>query len=399
MANVLMCWEIGQNLGHVMPLVPIAKTLRSQGHHVVFALKELHQLGRVLSDEGFAFVQCPVHLAAPTPSKRPLESAADILLLLSYDHPAILQSYLRAWRELMSLTMADLVVASYAPTALLAARTLGLKTASIGTAFELPPPCSPMPSFRPWLKTEPDLLKIAESAVVACVNAAMEPFGQKINQASEVFASDKQILATFPELDPHFETRSELGTPIYSGAVFAENVGEPVAWPDVDGKRVFGYLRGPVDKIAEWIGQLASVDASFCIVSPQLNSAQAAGLSRRNIRVESRTVNLSMALAQCEAVVCYASHGLVSATLLAGKPMVLIPTQMEGVTIARQVQKIGAAIVVGPDAPKGLAEACKIILSKPEFGLSAKRFRKKYLGYDKDGQARRIAELLADLSA
>ena len=63
MANVLICWEIGQNLGHVMPLLPSAKSLRSQGHHVVFALKELHQLGPLLSDEGFTFVQCPVHLA------------------------------------------------------------------------------------------------------------------------------------------------------------------------------------------------------------------------------------------------------------------------------------------------------------------------------------------------
>src|SRR5205823_4327822 len=47
------------------------------------------------------------------------------------------------------------------------------------------------------------------------------------------------------------------------------------------------------------------------------------------------------------AVVCHANHGTVVAALLEGKPLVMLPSQLEQAMTARRVIKLGAGVTPG----------------------------------------------------
>ena len=393
-----MAWEIGQNYGHVMPLLSIAKELRSRGHEVTFAVKDLRQVSALVPAEGFSICQAPAHPGLQSlPDGRQPETMADILRLHGYQSTDALRAYLLAWRELLERTGSELVVASYAPTALLAARTLRLPSAVVGTAFELPPPISPLPSFRPWLKTSEVDLRTSDAGVVQAVNSLLTQYGQGIDHAWEVFAAQTQVLWTFPELDPFAKRRQ--GGPsrvTYSGGLFPQNFGEPIAWPDAPGPRVLAYLRYPTETLQPIVDQLATMPAAFTVVAPDLKVSAIDELTRRNVRIASRAIQLGPALSECQALMGYGSHGTVCAALLQGKPMVMAPAHMEGVMLTNQVVKLGAAIHVRQPVPETLMSACTQVLADVRFGTAALKFMHRYKGYDPELQASRIAEHLEE---
>ena len=41
MARIVFAWELGEGMGHVVPYVPLLKALRSKGHRLLFALRDL----------------------------------------------------------------------------------------------------------------------------------------------------------------------------------------------------------------------------------------------------------------------------------------------------------------------------------------------------------------------
>lgn len=395
MARVLMAWEIGQNFGHVMPLLSIAKALRARGHDVSFAVKDLRQVSAIVRAEGFLICQAPAHPGMPVlPGGLQPETMADILKLHGYQDTGTLHAYLLAWRELLGRTASELLVASYAPTALLAARTLGLRTAVAGTAFELPPPVSPLPSFRPWLKTPEAALRDSDAKVAEVVNAVVGRYGRHISAAWEVFAAQRQVLWTFPELDP-FATQRKVGaaTITYSGGLFPSHLGELIVWPKVDGPRVLAYFRYPTKTLEPIVERLANMPAAFSVVAPDLDAFAINKLTRANVSFTSRAIQLAPALSACQALVGYASHGTACAALLQGKPMVLVPEHMEGVMLTNQIVRLGAAAHVRRPDPERLTSALAEVLADSRFGTAAGRFMHKYRGYDPELQAMRISEL------
>jgi len=390
-----MAWEIGQNFGHVMPLLSVAKALRARSHDVSFAVKDLRQVSAIVRAEGFPICQAPAHPGMPLlPDGLQPETMAEILKLHGYQDPDVLHAYLLAWRELLERNGSELVVASYAPTALLAARTLGLRTAVAGTAFELPPPVSPLPSFRPWLNTPAAALASSDANLVEVVNAVLCRYGQHVNAACGVYAADRQVLWTFPELDPFARQRLVgAGKVTYSGALFPPNLGDLISWPQVDAPRVLAYFRYPAKTLEPIVERLANMPAAFCVVAPNLDASAISKLTQANVSFTSRAIQLGPALSACQALIGYASHGTACAALLQGKPMVLVPEHMEGVMLTNQIVRLGAATHVRQPDPEGLTSALSQVLADSRFGTAASRFMHKYKGYDPELQASRIAEL------
>ena len=54
MSRILICWELGGNLGHVMRLLPLARILRVQGHAVTWAFGKTRAAAwQLVTAEGF----------------------------------------------------------------------------------------------------------------------------------------------------------------------------------------------------------------------------------------------------------------------------------------------------------------------------------------------------------
>src|SRR5207247_7586835 len=77
-----------------------------------------------------------------------------------------------------------LPIFDHAPTAMLAARGLGIRSALLGPGFASPPRTSPMPSIRPWLETPEAQLAEREKRVVSTINGvarALDPKSTRLN--------------------------------------------------------------------------------------------------------------------------------------------------------------------------------------------------------------------------
>lgn len=116
-----MAWELGANMGHMDRMLVSARVLRSRGHEVMLALKDLSQAhGRIVT-EGFAVLQTPAWL--PRMAKSPgLVNFSAVLAAAGWLDAAGLAGLLSGWRGLYRLCRPDLLICDHAPTALLAAR-------------------------------------------------------------------------------------------------------------------------------------------------------------------------------------------------------------------------------------------------------------------------------------
>jgi UDP:flavonoid glycosyltransferase YjiC (YdhE family) len=108
-------------------------------------------------------------------------------------------------------------------------------------------------------------------------------------------------------------------------------------------------------------------------------------------------LDMEQARASCDLAVCHGGAGTTAAMLLAGKPLLLIPMQMEQTMTARRAEMLGAAVVVTDEhagqMPRFLARAIK----EPGLRDAARRFAERHAGYDQHAtvrQARQQCEAL-----
>src|SRR5262249_4591453 len=127
MARILYCWEIGEDLGHMASFAPLATALRDRGHQVYLALREVQHSEPMMGRLGLPVLQAPVWHGIPPGASAQPASYAEILFHFGYLDVSGLTAMLRAWRDLLALVTPDLIIADHAPTALLAARSLGIR--------------------------------------------------------------------------------------------------------------------------------------------------------------------------------------------------------------------------------------------------------------------------------
>lgn len=65
MARILLTAELGQGLGHVTQLAPLARELAAFGHKPIFALRDVIAGSRYLGAETYRVVQAPVWQMPP----------------------------------------------------------------------------------------------------------------------------------------------------------------------------------------------------------------------------------------------------------------------------------------------------------------------------------------------
>jgi UDP:flavonoid glycosyltransferase YjiC (YdhE family) len=78
-------------------------------------------------------------------------------------------------------------------------------------------------------------------------------------------------------------------------------------------------------------------------------------------------------LSRTDALICGGGHGIVSKSLLAGVPMVVVPGGGDQWEIANRVVRQGSALLVRPLTAEALAVAINEVLSSPRFAEAARR--------------------------
>jgi UDP:flavonoid glycosyltransferase YjiC (YdhE family) len=393
MANLLYAWEFGAGLGHIGAFLPLARALRERGHRVDWAVMSPFSAARLLDKEGFTWLQAPT---CPEQARSgPPLSYADILLRFGYANPADLLGLVVAWRELLRLTGAQAILADHAPTALLAARTLGLPAVLYSSGFCVPPQRQPTPNMRPWTPLPLQPLAAIDQAALASINAVLAHFGKPpVIGVAELFAVAEDTLLGFPELD-HYADR---GPARYWGNLPDAGVGTAPVWPDTPGKKLFAYLRMECRHHEAALAALKSLRQLTVIFFPGAPDALLERFSAPHLTFSRTPFDLAVAAQEASAAVTYASLSTTTRFLLAGKPVLLLPGHLEQFMMARRVVEMGAGLAIDPEQPPtGLTESLRRVIENHDFTANAQAFARKYAAFPQavvvNNLVRRIEEI------
>ncbi len=397
MARIAIAWELGTALGHASGCLALARALEARGHRVALVLAELHLVGRIggLRHELY---QAPVAPVAPVSGTAP-SSLADVLLGCGYDRADRLAALLAGWRSLFSHLRPDLVVADAAPTALLAARLAGLRRASFGNGFFIPPRLSPLPPFRVDPPPAQERLARADAQALSTINAVLGALGApELPALATLFETDEDFLCTFPELD-HYGTRSTSG---YWGPRYSLEAGEERRWPPHEGRRVLAYLHASpamLPVLDALIDALVASRARVAACISNLDEARRARLAGPRRIVSQRPLRLAGLLPGCDLFVGH-SGDTANAALMAGVPQLLLPLHYEQLLTAVRLERLGSAVRLSAGSPPGdVGAALTRLLEDRTFAAAAQAFRRRYAAFSPEEQRRRIVARIDALVA
>lgn len=380
MSKLLYAWEFGANFGHIGAFLPLARALRTRGHEVRWAVAQTAPTARLLAQEGFTWLQAPT--CPETPREGSPVSYSDILLRFGYARNEELFGLVVAWRELMRLTGAEAVLADHAPTAILAARTLGIPVVLFCSGFYVPPRQRPLPNMRPWLPLPAGQLEALEKWALASVNAVLEGFGRTpLGALAQLFDVAEDTLLGFPELD-HY---AERGPARYWGNMTDAGVGDAPAWPALQGKRIFGYLRTGTRHHEAALAALHALGQPTVVFFPDAPAGLLERYAAPHLVFSATLLDLAQTAREADAAITYASLTTTTSFLLMGKPLLLLPGQLEQYLLARRVEEMGAGLLVDPERPPaGLPEKLRRVLFEPQFSANAQAFAHKYAAFPQE---------------
>jgi UDP:flavonoid glycosyltransferase YjiC (YdhE family) len=391
---VLFAWELGSGLGHVRRIFPIAREVRALGHEVTVALRDSEFLDAA-SAEGFEVLAAPLLRAPPEVNPSPI-SHSDVLLNLGFDDVRALHGALRAWRSMLELLAPQVVVADYAPTALVAASLAGVPRVTVGSGFALPPAGDPVPALRPWVAIDRAVLKALDDRLVQRVRAAAGgPAGPALASAPALFAADAHLLCTFPEIDP-FGPRAGVD---YLGAPGSDDAALEVHWSGKPGPRVLAYLKPGTARFDAVIAGLAALQAEVIVAAPGIAAERAQGLSTGSMRVLAEPVRLDPLVPGASVCVSHAGPGFAARALVAGVPLALLPLQLEQFLIAQRIEKAGAGALSSPERPApDFREWFASLLDSGSLREGARRQGEAHRGHSFARAARGAAERIVALA-
>jgi UDP-N-acetylglucosamine transferase subunit ALG13 len=378
MSRILYVWELGSGYGHVGSIIPLAMRLKSRGHDVVFALRDLAHAERFLGRRGFALLQAPIWTSDRRGPDLPI-SYAEMLSNFGFLDRAGLTGMVRAWRELYSLVRPDLLVIDHGPTALLAARGTGIRRVLLGTGFASPPRTAPMPSLRPWLNISEDRLVESERQVMETINELSRDLEMKPPEVlADLFEVDEDFLCTFPELDHYPRTDAR-----YCGPFFALDEGVAPEWPPGRGERIFAYLLPAYRDFEKVVSQLGDLSCRTLIHAPGLLAKLIAKYRARNVVFSPEPVRMAQVSREADLVICHGGHGTTAASLLAGRPVLVLHRQVEQLLLAQKIVAGGLGKTVNPDSKNpSYKQLVRDILSDPRFAERAREFATRYADFD-----------------
>jgi UDP:flavonoid glycosyltransferase YjiC (YdhE family) len=385
MSRILFTWELGANLGHLGRYLPIARQLGLRGHEVLFAIRNQSSFSALIFGNGFSSVQAPLcsTLDAATGD---MVNYADILAMNGFGSADQLSGLMDGWSSIFQEFRPDLITAQSAPSSLLAAHLARIPAMRVDCGFGCPPDEAPFPSFRPWLDVSREGLLTREQHVLEHINQVCSMYqAPAFATIQDVFRTDTDLLLTVPELDHYTGRRNGR----YIGPINAEE-GEVPAWPDGSGRRIFVYLR-PFKGLPEILDSLSSSNCNVIAVLPGIDDELCSTYSSPSFRISKAPVRILHMLSETDIAITHGGHGVASASLLAGVPMLLVPQVAEQLMTVYNFERLGVGKGVKHHEVAGKFKAAfKSMQKDHHYRQNAMRLSRKYAGFDQEGAIRQV---------
>ena len=111
-------------------------------------------------------------------------------------------------------------------------------------------------------------------------------------------------------------------------------------------------------------------------------------------------LDLAQTAREADAAITYASFTTTTSFLLMGKPLLLLPGQLEQFLLARRVEEMGAGLMVNPEQPPvDLELKLRRVLFEPDFALNAQAFARKYANFPQDTVIAHLIRRIEEIAA
>lgn len=344
MSRILLAWELGAGFGHLGPFLGLAPQLLARGHTLHVAAREIAGAAQALGDLPVALHQAPLCLNTYGGLQEPPLNFAEILMRYGYLEPAMLRAMMAAWTSLIRTVSADVVIADHAPTALLAARSLGVKRAVIGSTFNVPPAVVPTPNMRPWMTVPAERLADSDRRVLAVINQELPP-DRGLQALHDIFAGAECFFSGVPELDAYVPRQPG----DYLGLQALSTGNAAPLWPPGAGERIFAYLHADYSHTERTLQALAASGARVLVHVLGNGAALAARYSSERLQFAPQLLDFRRVVAECGLCVCHGNVGTTLGMLQGGRPVLVLPKHLEHYLMGSAVMRLGAGRVVHPD--------------------------------------------------
>lgn len=389
MARILFTWELGRGFGHLAGYRPVFSLLCERGHSMLLAVRDLANTEKVFGDTAIPAVQAPILANRSTEAVVKVYSYAQLMQNMGFaDTPGLL-GRVKAWRYLYDSFSPDLVIYDHSPTAMLAYHSREVRQIFCGNGFFLPPLQEPLPAMRYWENVSRNDLLAAERPVLSCINTVLKALDERPLPALwHLFDRVRPILRTVRELD-HYPNREGLQ---YHGILSSGHFGEPPRWPAGTGPRVFGYLY-PFQTLPALLQWLKEIGYPTLIYAPEVSEAVKDSLRSESLHFVPRPLDIHQVCAGCDLGITCGNSGTTANILLAGKPVLVIPLDLEKYMLGRRVEQMGAGLAAPGLLPAGMTAKLQALLGDGRYRQAAEQFAARYAG----GEAERKPEALAEM--
>ena len=412
MKTILIAWEFGSGLGHLVRLLPLIKRW-TESHRVILVLRSADRTGRIFEGCDVTIINTPGIAINPAEIITPARTFSHILSNTILPNTASVIRFCSEWKNIFDRFRPDIVVCDHSPGAILAARICKLKTVNLGTGFFHPPDTVPMQDLLPDLNPDEQGMIRHEESVLRIANSVLEHYQcEPMDRLVQLYSDITPLLLTFPELD-HFARNSQT---VYWGA-WNISGGAPARWPDSSSPKIFAYLKAK-KRFRDILEGFRRFDGTFLVYLDELTEQIRNEFSRSNIQFVEQRLDLLDVADRCDLAVLNAGHDSTVSMLLAGKPTLHFPLTTEQLLFAKRIDYSKAGIYQGFVMEKGQIEiGGGIGFEMPDFDFpehvhkrlneafdsdeirqGAQQFSEKYAAYDQHQAATLLAEHVVTLA-
>jgi hypothetical protein len=357
------------------------------------AVRTLASVDTVFSDQKLCLYQAPITLGkSPAHIQHPV-AFSHILHNCGFARETELRARVKAWDQLYELIDPEMVIFDHSPTALVAARGRRFSKVLVGSSFTCPPNKTPFPTLQPWRKVPAPVLQREETHTVDIINQVLQTCGKPaVENLSDLYhQTNATLLTTFKELD-HFGERPGFA---YSGA-WPTFPGEAPAWPAVNGKRIFAYLKR-TPQLEALINELKRLRLPTLVYGKWVTEAIAREHGSETLRLVHRPLDLKQVAAECDLAILNGTHGATAAMLLGGTPTLQLPIYLEQHLLAHRVVRLGAAMIANEGDASSVGPCLEKMLQSDQFATAARRFSATYSRVQPDRQFAKMMDRVEEL--
>jgi len=385
MAHIVFAWELGSNYGHIARMYFVSELLLASGHSIDFIvpdIKRLKDFGPTLVAEKVKAYPAPRARKKVGKLSRNPDNFSEILLSFHYYETNLLRNVIHDWRKLFKQLKPDLICFESAPTAILAARGVDVKTANISSFYFTPPDHYPMPSFTYNKSISTETLKKSDDFLLHNIQNALDDFSESSIYA--YFETDANILAAVPELDFYEPYRSSKTR--YYASLISGNFGcRSLNWSsNTYRKKVFAYLSVSYPCLKLFLRELNTQDLEARIfisgmTQEGIDEQFSAFLKKDYFELSAEPYIIDDSLSEAELIICH-SGGTIMHSVSYGKPLLNIPLQREQMMTAQCCIRAGIGLGLNPHESNlgKIKDAITQGLNNKQLEDSALKLKNKY---------------------